>query len=364
MIYNSKGSTEDFDSLVTQLNSEDDNIRATALAKISITFRGDKVVRLLLNALNDPNLNIRRSAIMGLGIQVAYKNNSSVTQALIPFLKNEDAHTRAFAALTLGLNNDVQASEYILPLLNDPDPIVINMAASSLALLGESRAVRPIFKKFDDRRVSINLADSLGRFGEAVLPLIIKASKRKKASVRAAAAKAAGRLGDRRAIPVLRKLLKAKNKWVRYHAVEALGRLKDNSVVPDLLKRLDDKNLEVRRATAESLGRIGDNRAVAPLIKALKNDPSLRVKHFVVTALRDIGDLQAIPALCATLQDKSPELRYSTAMVFYILSDPRAIPALEKMAAEDTAQVDYREKSNREFALDVIQFVKDKNGLT
>jgi predicted NACHT family NTPase len=83
--------------------------------------------------------------------------------------------------------------------------------------------------------------------------------------VRHAAAKALGRLGDRRAVEPLIARLGDKDSFVRRAAAEALGVLGDRRAVEPLIARLGDEDVWVRRAAEEALRRLGDGRAVEPL---------------------------------------------------------------------------------------------------
>ncbi len=50
-------------------------------------------------------------------------------------------------------------------------------------------------------------------------------------------------------------------------------------------------------------------------------------------------DSSAVPHLIQALRDESPEVRYDAAFAFTWLRDRQALPELERVAAEDAAEV-------------------------
>lgn len=135
--------------------------------------------------------------------------------------------------------------------------------------------------------------------------------------VRLMAGVSLGFLGSKRALRSLISILKNHIEIeMRERAAYALGWLFDERAVEPLMKTLEDvnENEKVRAQAAEALGLFADARPVETL-----------------TALVDV--------LLANLQDPSPLVRFWVAYALANCHDPRAIPALEKLAAEDTSLV-------------------------
>ncbi|WP_235006647.1 HEAT repeat domain-containing protein [Calothrix rhizosoleniae] len=90
---------------------------------------------------------------------------------------------------------------------------------------------------------------------------------------------------------------------IRYYAAWWLGKNRIQEAISLLCECLQDErditNLggyPLRRQAARSLGMLKDSQAVPPLIKALDcSDP--KVQEVVIQALKDIGDIAAVPAL-------------------------------------------------------------------
>lgn len=92
------------------------------------------------------------------------------------------------------------------------------------------------------------------------------------------AAQALGRIGDEAegAIPALLLALRADDMYLRMATTGALIQI-GAPAVPGLIKALFDRNKAVRRAAAKALGKIGNKRAIKPLQVAVKDsDPSVR----------------------------------------------------------------------------------------
>lgn len=96
--------------------------------------------------------------------------------------------------------------------------------------------------------------------------------------------------------------LTATDKEVREAAVKALIQIGPPAVAP-LIKSLKNKNPSVQAAAAKALGIIGDKRAVVPLINMMKNSYDIELMFEVAVALSQIGDERACDALKTASHD-------------------------------------------------------------
>jgi hypothetical protein len=160
----------------------------------------------------------------------------------------------------------------------------------------------------DDPRVRAAAATSLGKSQNrrAVAPLMALLGDGNR-SVREAAVRALGALGDVAVEPLLRAL--GDGDWhIRMGSAIALRIIGDPRAVEPLIGALQDENRFVRREAAKSLGRIGDRRATEPLISLL-GDTDTGVKVRAAAALGKIGDPGAIDPLTRALDDRNGELQ-------------------------------------------------------
>jgi HEAT repeat protein len=180
--------------------------------------------------------------------------------------------------------------------------------------------------------------------------------------VRYSAMRAIGFLRERRAAPALTEQLKfyAKGEGA-WSALDALAHIGDPSSVPLFKVRLADKDPFLRRAAAEGLGRAHDSSELPAMEIGAGNDPSEMVRAAMAFALQKLGrnyiprlvesldsDKMApqvgdyllelgppiAPALVSHLQDPSPAIRANVATVLGALGDAATLGALQPLTGD------------------------------
>ncbi len=128
--------------------------------------------------------------------------------------------------------------------------------------------------------------------------------------MRKTAAYALGKLGRTEGTAALVAALKDKDIEVRGAAAVALGEYRDASAIAPLTAALEDKSEFVRAQSARALGVNGRAAAqsVPLLIKLLTSDKDPNVKRHAATALGQIGERAALPALERAVRDHDPYL--------------------------------------------------------
>ncbi|HVK53768.1 MAG TPA: HEAT repeat domain-containing protein [Burkholderiales bacterium] len=81
------------------------------------------------------------------------------------------------------------------------------------------------------------------------------------------------------------------------------------------LAALDDSDGEVRREAVTVLGHLGRRAALGALIKLTAHDPEPEVRRAAIDALSFATDAEALPALLASLRDKSCRVREEAAIM-------------------------------------------------
>lgn len=109
-------------------------------------------------------------------------------------------------------------------------------------------------------------------------------------------------------LPVLEKALRDGKPSIRRLAVVYLGMIGGDDVFPLLFEALRDESVSVRRTAGDTLSDLGDTRAILPMCEALKDKNKL-VRWRAARYLFEVGDETALDALRAAQND--PEFEVS-----------------------------------------------------
>jgi HEAT repeat protein/beta-lactamase regulating signal transducer with metallopeptidase domain len=270
----------------------------------------------LIQALKDPDLEVRRAAARALA---RYEDPRSVP-AFIEALKDADAEVRATSADALGNLGDSRAVGPLSALLKDANADVRHQALSALDNLDVPVPTATLVEAMGDkdadvRQAAISLASeqmSDEHKDPALFSPLAGLLKDPSADVRQQAANALGELGDARAADPLTATLRDQNGDVRQAAAEALGELHLTTAPPALVDAAKDPNPDVRHQVAHTLGEIGDAKAV-PILKNLLGDSNDDVRQAAVESLSEIRDSAALDALIQALKSTDPVVRRAAA---------------------------------------------------
>lgn len=275
---------------------------AYAAAKALAEYDLEAAYRALLDALDRAPISRSRLA--------AFLESSRCPRAvalLCERASDPSPEGRFWVAYLLGQTRDRQALPALLALARDPDANVRANAAEAIGRLGDRRKTTPAIKRL--------LRDS-----EWI--------------VRAHAAKAAGALGDKRLIQELVSLLRDQQWWVRQNSALALERI-GPPAIPYLAAMLSDPDRFARNKAAEVLGRLGvisdqiaklsgprqEAEAARDLLlaicraeavgiieeEALSADPVTQSR--LVYILGEVADISLLPLLEQLSQSKVPQVR-------------------------------------------------------
>jgi len=221
--------------------------------------------------------------------------------------------------------------------ISSSDTTLSEIACKALASIGDP-AVQPLVAALTDARSDIrrHAARALGKIAE-----------RKKFEVRAADVKAFHKayMSDRNKLiaeiesnkgkqeEILEEFTKnRRNKLIaqsesrKSKQEEVLKEITTYAVDP-LINALHDRDASVRKAVATSLAKISDERCVNPLIDALK-DADVSVREIAVEALAEIRDGRPNEALITCLRDESLSVRSAAARTLAITENEKMIEPL------------------------------------
>ncbi|MFK0731963.1 MAG: HEAT repeat domain-containing protein, partial [Gloeotrichia echinulata HAB0833] len=170
--------------------------------------------------------------------------NERAVDALINALQDADLFVRRSAANALINIGNERAANALINALQDADSFVGRSAADALGLIGNERAVNALINALQDA------ADSY---------------------VRGRAADALGNIGNERAVDALINALEDADLYVRRRAANALVKIGNERAVDALINALQDADYEVRWRAAEALEKIAEAKNLAQIWELLLN---------------------------------------------------------------------------------------------
>jgi HEAT repeat protein len=108
------------------------------------------------------------------------------------------------------------------------------------------------------------------------------------------------------ALPALRRMLKSTSDTDQSTAWSCIAGLCAREFVPEVIASLDSRDWSQAEYAAGLLGRWGEERAVDPLLKVLRGTKNYSVLFATAGALGMISDKRAVPALERLLSDEDP----------------------------------------------------------
>src|SRR4029078_10555794 len=122
---------------------------------------------------------------------------------------------------------------------------------------------------------------------------------------------ALGRIEDKRAAPALVKMLNGPGKYSPAFAARGLGVLKDTSAVTALIGLVQNRTtaMEVVVSAVRALATIADPRAVPAIVKLASDATDPNVKLQAVTALGPLKTAAGLPVVQDSLTDSWPTMR-------------------------------------------------------
>jgi hypothetical protein len=199
-------------------------------------------------------------------------------------------------------------------------------------------ALRPVLGKDRDPLVRAAAARAMGRLGlRESVPELTQALTDSSAEVRAVAAAALWRLPEPKAVPGLIARTHDTDAKVREWSVLALGAVKDTRATAPLIERLDDEDREVRLAAIRGLGRLNASQAVAPLQRYLTAPRDEEEKEAVVGTLVAIESSDRVPTLLALYASSGDDVAQKRRLLGALerVGDAQALPLLRKLSSLD-----------------------------
>lgn len=322
-------------------------LTASAMAQTNIGVLEEKCWSIIKQELesSDPG---RRHTVLSLLADVPTKRSAKLIER---GLYDKYGFVRNAALLALyniyaqgGISNE-EMINYLAHTMKDADSLVRGKTAEVLGKADIEAAIPMLEQMLSDSEwVNRNVvAQGLATKGSAAVPALLKALKNTDVHVRAIAAAALGKSGekgDSKVIFLLEGALYDPNVDVRRNAAESLVRLEKASYLSALEEILRDSSASARVYTAARMYNLGHRSYVEVIINALKGrDPYLR--EIAIKALSELKDDKnlILPLLSQALSDPEAPVRLAA---LDVLDKTRAGRLLAK-------EVERLTKDNNEF---------------
>ena len=242
---------------------------ARRAASEALANLGSPAVGPLIDALRDKNPDVRWAAIRALG----KLGDPVAVKSIIKALRDEDSGVRKTAAEALGKIGDAKATVPLIAAVDDENWSVRQAAVESLGKMGHAKAVDAVVNALRDgysdvRQAAVTAAVQMGK--PAVLALI-KALSDDNPDTRRCSAEALGRMKDQSSIPAL--LTGWETGTPACVSPPSRPSAESETAAPlsgwSPCSRMRDSS--VRWAAARALGDIGNLEAVGPLTLAFKD---------------------------------------------------------------------------------------------
>ncbi len=226
-------------------------------------------------------------------------------RALQQLTRSSDVATRESAMESAGIQQFGVAADEILKALHDPSPRLRRQAASSLAKLGDSRAVEALIHQLEEH------------------PDLVEEET----------IEALGELGDPRAVASLCRYLESPRSLTRRAAARALGRIGSQDAVPPLIQAaIQPQDPDMRRAALQALRLLRAVEAGAAIADALLDSyPSVRIA--AAEAIEELNLRESSEALRQSLDWYDDEASSEVAYALGCVGDETDIPRILKVAA-------------------------------
>lgn len=229
----------------------------------------------------------------------------SGVKALRAMSTSRDEYGREEAVRSLGNAQLMMATDELVAALRDPSPRVRRQAAESLGKIGSEDAARALIRHIVDNP-ELAEEEAIAALGDAphaeAVPILVQFLQNPRASLRRAAAKALGRVGDPAALgPLSKATAEPGDTDLRRAAIQALRIMEAREVASVFADALLDPHPSVRTAAAEAVGEL-ELRGLAPTIRqSIEWFPDDALSEMAY-ALGCVGDVQDLPLILQTAE--------------------------------------------------------------
>lgn len=294
----------------------------------SLVSIGDDALPELIRGLENQEPKFRALLIRCIG----WLDNMEGIRACLPFLRDEDNLVRhqAVIAMAGGLDSE-EVEDALLTLLSDPEP---EIRGALIEVMGKSRSKRLIKKLLSDLSIEnglrkVTTIQILGRLKEPkAFPPLQNLLKDKSNEIRAEVYRALSAINpNKMSTKILMAGLSDESPTVRKAAASCFSGLTRKNAEGSLINLLKDPDPGVRLAALESLGQIGSISCVEHLMEAFTGG-NKRLRLTIIRAMGNIRDKTCTKFLTDLLKEADTDIKRATLESLSQIRDKRSVPNL------------------------------------
>lgn len=346
--------------LFDALRSGDKNSRYTIAAALGES--GDqRVIKVLIESLADPDWTIRKSATMALaevgenavGMMLEYLHgpneeirdgclralvktgNEGLKRLFDEIIRMDDNHRYLVRKSLVKIG--ARVVEPLIRLFKLDQPEVISFAASALGEIGNPRAVPVLITglSHDDWNVRRTCAYALSEIGERGVDKIAEALQSNNDDVRYWGTRILESIGEP-GVPYLMKALKDPNRDIRFFAARALAHSYDPNVARGLINCLSDEVWSIRKIAADSICAL-ENLELDEILRSIASD-NQDIKHWTRIIIKRVGH-KYLDHIIEAIRKGDAELRLYACQAAGLIDSPELIEPLIAALRDDSEWV-------------------------
>ncbi|MDN5279073.1 MAG: hypothetical protein PWR01_3038 [Clostridiales bacterium] len=315
--------------LIESLADPDWTIRKSAT--IALAEIGENAVGMMLEYLRGPNEDIRDGCLRAL----VNTGDKGLQRLFDEIVKMDDNQRYLIRKSIVKIGSRVVES--LMRLFKFKNPEILSFSASALGEIGNPRAVPVLITglSHEDWNVRRTCAYALTEIGERGVEKIAEALKSANDDVRYWVTRILESIGEP-GVPYLVKALKDPNREIRFFAAKALAGSFDPNVVRHLIDSLSDEVWSVRKVAAESITR-QENLEIEDLLRSISSDNE-DVRHWVGQILSEIGP-RYLPRIIELMRKGDAELRLYAVQAAGLIETPELTEPLIGALRDDSEWV-------------------------
>ncbi len=301
------GRERSINPLIEALNDPDEWVRFGSV--IVLSKFGETAIEPLCEALHHSNPLVRANAAETLG-RIGQKESAD---SLAVVLEDMNEQVWQQVAVSMGRMGDARAVNPLIAIVKDKNS---DLRTKAIRALGQVRDVRAV---------------------ESLIDSIYEEQDR---WMRLFAIEALGHIGDMRAIEVLLDVAYEESRDMRTKAIVTLGEIKYNLALDALFSLIEDIEVDVedQQTALFELGKRHDSRSIEGLVDLLLYDPQADTRIYAALVLGEMEDLEVVEPLIDALNDDVPDVANHAMQALVKMGNLATLPLVNTLSQSISAE--------------------------